>query len=560
MDEKKEFTPEEMNPGLDKSIRDYVLGTTFPRPSAPEGSTWRSRPAQVPQELISDTVTADVVIIGAGHAGVCAARAAAESGASVAVIERQPEQLHRYMGMGHIGHINSSYQKRFGVPEIDIQEFVNDWQLRSNNRSNAGLIMKFAQNSGKCLDWVLGLLSEGERAQITVQDPSRAVAPCVNASGIKTWIGCANVGPVLVTRALDAAVELVKKQGGKFFYGMSAEQLITENGAVTGVLCLDTGGAWHRVLAGKGVLLAAGDFSGNPEMCHDLATEIVDNMGDDYYPSGAGCDGSGIRMGLWAGGKLEPRPLSTMGGTYYYPTDTLGDPLGNSGVLWLNKYGKRYCNEVFGDYVLASVPGMRQPRGIISQVFDSNILSYGRAFPQGHMSLDYDDERTKSRLKKIMADAEASGSKGTRSGNVTVYAGDTYEQLAERLGYRGEYADNFRESILRYNSMCAAGLDTDFGKQAQFLHAIDTPPFFGYSGEIKPGPLLATTGGLLTDDDQNVLNADCEPIPGLYASGNCCGGRFGFQYTTPVSGISIGMAQTMGMLAGRTIAALPGRG
>jgi succinate dehydrogenase/fumarate reductase flavoprotein subunit len=557
MEEK--LTPEMINPGLDGSIRDYVLGSAFPRPAAPEGATWKTAPAPIAPEEISETLIFDVVIIGAGHAGVCAFRSAAESGATAALIERQPENVHKYMGMGHIGHINSSYQRKFGVPEIDVQEFVNDWQLRSNNRSNAGLVMKFAQNSGKSLEWVLELLSDGERESITVQEPSRAVAPMVNASGIKTWIGSANVGPVLATKALNKAVEKAKSLGGRTFYGVSAEQLIKDGNAVTGVLCVDTEGVWRRIMARKGVLLSAGDFSGNPEMCHDLATEITDNMGDDYYPSGAGCDGSGIRMGMWAGGKLEPRPLSTMGGAYYYPTDTLGDPLGNSGVLWLNKYGKRYCNEVFGDYVLASMPGMRQPRGVITQVFDSDILSYGRNFPQGHMSLDYDDERIQARVGKIMADAVAAGDAGVRSGSVTVFAADTYEQLADRLGYTGQSKDNFCASIRRYNELCHAGVDSDFGKQAQFLHALEKAPFFGYSGEIKPGPLLATTGGLLTDDEQNVLDRDCEPISGLYASGNCCGGRFGFQYTTPVSGISIGMAQTMGMLAGRTIAALPPR-
>lgn len=70
------------------------------------------------------------------------------------------------------------------------------------------------------------------------------------------------------------------------------------------------------------------------------------------------------------------------------------------------------------------------------------------------------------------------------------------------------------------------------------------------------GPIIVTTGGLLTDENQKVLDRDYEPIPELFATGNCCGGRFGFQYSTPVSGISLGMAHTLGREAGRWIANL----
>jgi predicted oxidoreductase len=66
--------------------------------------------------------------------------------------------------------------------------------------------------------------------------------------------------------------------------------------------------------------------------------------------------------------------------------------------------------------------------------------------------------------------------------------------------------------------------------------------------------LMVTTGGLLTDEDQRVLNAAREPIPGLFATGNCCGRRFGVQYSTPIPGVSIGIAMTLGRLVGYTAA------
>ena len=70
------------------------------------------------------------------------------------------------------------------------------------------------------------------------------------------------------------------------------------------------------------------------------------------------------------------------------------------------------------------------------------------------------------------------------------------------------------------------------------------------------GSFLVTVGGLLTDEYQNVLNREREPIPGIYATGNCCGRRFGPQYSTPIAGVSIGMAITLGREVGRTVANL----
>lgn len=67
---------------------------------------------------------------------------------------------------------------------------------------------------------------------------------------------------------------------------------------------------------------------------------------------------------------------------------------------------------------------------------------------------------------------------------------------------------------------------------------------------------MTTIGGLVTDGTQNVLDQDYEPIPGLYATGNCCGRRFGPQYSTPIAGLSIGFAITLGREVGRDTAHL----
>ena len=115
------------------------------------------------------------------------------------------------------------------------------------------------------------------------------------------------------------------------------------------------------------------------------------------------------------------------------------------------------------------------------------------------------------------------------------------------------------QSIERYNELCEAGIDSDFGKDAHLMRAIKKPPFYGavreYDGTASAG--LVTMAGLITDDNLNVLQADhTTPIKGLYATGNCLGQRYGNAYSTPSAGNSMGMAMTHGRVAGKIVAQL----
>lgn len=117
-------------------------------------TSWRVAPAE-PTE-VAEEVDCDVLVIGLGHAGSCAARAAAEQGAVVCAFESQAADSRSYMSGGQVGHINSELLAAKGVPEVDELVFLNDWLLRHNNRCNPGLIRAYAANSGACFDWLFG--------------------------------------------------------------------------------------------------------------------------------------------------------------------------------------------------------------------------------------------------------------------------------------------------------------------------------------------------------------------------------------------------------------------
>lgn len=526
--------------------------------------SWAEPPAKIPEAEITGRERADVVIVGAGHAGTCAARAAAEAGASVIVLEQQPEESQWILGVGEIGHINSRWQARHGVPPVDVDEFVNDWQLRTNNRSDVRLVRTYAERCGDCFDWFLAPLSQEEQDGIhpMLTPPSPNFPKSLN--GLRAWPGTPRMGAALQDKAVKGNQRLAREQGARFFFAVRACQLTKEQGRVTGVIGQLPDSRYCLFEAKKGVLLAAGDYSKNEQMCRDLLAESADLIDEGDW-SGHGWDGSGIRMGLWAGGRLEPRSHAATGGNYAFPGFDL---IGSTAVLRVNKHGRRYSDEGFGTHILAAIPGARQPNGMLWGVFDSRIREQVTYQAPCHAVFDYTDPRECAKLDKALDEAYRNRGSGVqirdKAGAVRpLCCADTLEGLAALLFEDTEARQTFLQEVDRYNALCRTGRDTDFCKDPHLLHPIETPPFYACGtrkDSHRPGgqalKLLVTMSGLMIDAHQQVLDEGFEPIPGLYATGNCSGGRFGFQYTTSLPGQSISMAQTLGREAGRWIAAL----
>ena len=108
----------------------------------------------VDESQIVDSQQADIVVIGAGHAGTAVARRAAEGGKKVILVEAQAEDAYFIIG-NDIGHINSNYLKEAGVPEVDPLELYTNWMVRCQNAAHPDLIMQFVQNCGAAVDWFL---------------------------------------------------------------------------------------------------------------------------------------------------------------------------------------------------------------------------------------------------------------------------------------------------------------------------------------------------------------------------------------------------------------------
>lgn len=531
----------------------------------PQKRGWRIAPEPVKESEITDSKEADVVIVGLGQSGLACARAATENGASVIVIEKMEEASHSWTG-GDFGHINSKWEEEHGIPKVDPVEMLNDWQLKGCNMSNPSLVMKYIKHSGETFDWFINLATEEEKAEIRAFHHLYPTKFAGTQGGQKFWDGTAQFpgiffeGDYTVTANARKVRDHIVGLGAEIYYANDAQYLEKdEGGRVTGVVA-KTADGYVRYNAKKGVVLAAGDFSADEDMVAELcpAVNALNFKNDGSRIRGFDRDGQGIKMGVWAGGKLEPGPISTMGATFWFPSGILG----SVGILWLDRDYKRFCNEAFGDPVLTGAEVARH-KGNVTSVFDADIMEELQYFPSGHGSAYVNDPVYQENLAQMLKDAYEAGAEGVErgltgtGGTARLFAADTLEELAGYMGLDEEQKKTFLASVEQYNGKCDAKYDDDFGKDPAVLFPIQKAPFYGFTKEITAGyEFLCTTGGLWTDNDQNVYDETLETIPGLYATGNCCGRRFGVQYTTPIAGVSVGMAQTLGRLLGEHLAAL----
>jgi len=520
-----------------------------------------------------------------------------------------------------IGHVNSQFLIDRGYGPFDTGAITAEFCLRAAGRVNPDIIRSFVQNSGKMFDryheiydsykeeraandsnvfmkntaviipqatgdgktgdqWVNGEAapSEGyfdmsDMFQYPLCNTQAAygqqnVSYPINCGGYKTWPCNAQFYGYQGNNIEYIHKYIVKyvseSKGSTWDFEREGVKLIqNESGKVIGLYAKDASGKYYRYNCNKGVILCAGDFIGNPEMCWALLNEGMEwgersGKTADNWASAGSRNGAGHKMACWAGAMIEPSPRGWMaigGGA--------SGPWGTTPMLMLNSRGKRFMNE--GAIAQIAATCLRQPAGLACYVTDANFTKTLAAAPLDHGAPNFGMQ---DYWDKTIADMKAAVP-GEKSNPVTianlaertmmggsVSCANTLEELADMLGYKDAAKQNFLDSIARYNEMCYAGVDSDFGKDAAYMIPIDTAPFYGGTSSTghSSNPAMVTMSGLVTDETQNVVDKDWNPIEGLYAAGNCLGGRYGFGYSTPFAGNSVGMAITHGWTAGHQLA------
>lgn len=516
---------------------------------------WRNAPAPVDEADISQTLDTDVAIIGCGYSGLSLLRTLAEQGVRAVILEEMPREKWWTIGRD-IGHINSNYLASKGVPKVDEVEFINNWMVQTHNKVNPAFVSIFAHESGNTVDWFLEPVPREIIAQsrVTFWPDNEYTIHELN-TGLKYYTGTVQFWKKAMSDGSKQGVDLKEISrinleyvlnnfpSVQALFGTKGEQLIAKDGRICGVIAKNAEGEYIQINASKAVVLCGGGFSGNKDMCRALLPTIGRSFtGNEDFKgfAGVGRDGSTIAMGLWAGGRMESE-VSTMN------YDSVQIPDAVTGSLWLDADGHRFQNEGFGGPEVLGYFVPRAKKRVVISVFDRSIDRQVLRGVAGHGALDYSDPDAVANVLQHFRAAEGAGAEGVKG----YYAADTLEELADMLGFdRSEFV----KEIEHYNALCHAGRDTDFGKDPRYLEPVEHAPFYAHVTKPTVGFALETTGGLVTTSDQQVVNENYDPIPGLYASGNTCGLRFGSGYVTPIPGVSIGMCLTLARHLGKHLA------
>ena len=213
--------------------------------------------------------------------------------------------------------------------------------------------------------------------------------------------------------------------------------------------------------------------------------------------------------------------------------------------------GKRFTDEAFlGIFGTLDQVERRKP-GRYFYFFDNKWKKMMSKMPPEHFSqpIGIADATDYDKLFQSWVDRGAEGAETEDGGTVCAWGANSLDELLGYMGFDNAMKKSVTESIDQYNAYCAQGEDEDFGRDPKLLLDVSEPPFFGmYSVEEKPMLGTVALNGLVIDDDQRVLDKNYNPILGLYASGNNSGGRFAVQYSTAISGLTLGMAMTLGLV------------
>ena len=566
--------PQSAAPAASSSSAGETLGTTGAANSTVgfDGTgtlPWLGEAPAISDDQVEEELTADVVVVGLGAAGVPAARAAAEAGAKVVCLESSSHLNSVASDMAIFGGQTQAQWGR-GDGFMDKKTVVNMHMEECSHHVSQSIISRYYDESGAALDWFVGAsknlyMAPESYAEIPADAQANYMFPYMypvpetydytkeDLPCYPTSVGFSSLATVMADN-LQAAVDA----GAEVRYSTKGVELILgDTGAVAGIYAQAADSDGYLKITAPSVILATGDYLGNEDMMKFYAPECVENginiLSIDLDDEGNYTNvGEGHKMGAWAGAAIEQwhaPMIHHMGGGA--GADGRG-VIGNNGYLWLNLRGKRFMNEDLPGQQLENQVEL-QPQRKAYQFFDASWPEQLAYFPAAHgVACIYRDEPlpeyTASGLRinvRTPADIDAAVEEGR------CLKADTIDELLGMI--EGMDVETAKASIERYNELARAGEDTDFFKSSQRLFALENGPF--YAAECGCALTLGNLGGLESDEDCHVYNTDRELIPGLYAAGATQGGRFAVQYPISLKGLSCGMCMVYGKIAGENAAA-----
>ncbi len=427
------------------------------------------------RERKEEILECDVVVVGAGGAGLTAAAQAAEEGSKVIVLEKMPavggNTLKATGGMNAAG---TKYQEELGITGSGVNEFIEDTMNGGHKVNDRKLVTTMAEKSSGAIEWLKSIgaplpkvVATGGTAHKYLHEPEDGSA----------------AGPYLVEK-LNA---YVKKLGVEVKLETTATKIIMDGDKAAGVKAesADT----DYTINAKAVILATGGFGAN----YAMMIKYNKSLSGAVTANHKGASGDGITMATAVGADTVDMNRIQLHPTVYQKTGLLvSESVRSMGGILVNSSGKRFCNDMSTRDVVSAAE-LEQDGSYAYIIFDQRVV-----------------------------DSLISCQKYISNG-LTVQA-DTYEELAELMGLEGEALTDFPGTMEKWNESVAKGTDEEFGRRNGIDEDLSAAPY--YAIKIAPG-IHHTMGGIKINTGAQVLKTDGKPIPGLFAAGETVGGVHG---------------------------------
>ena len=191
---------------------------------------------------------------------------------------------------------------------------------------------------------------------------------------------------------------------------------------------------------------------------------------------------------------------------------------------------------------------IRMPQGTMWQIFDDDYPDQVGSMPIGHRCIWKIVDSVEEIPLGLFFDPIGMLTRSEVEA-MTTYICDTVDELAEKMGVP---ADTLQTTIDRYNELYDKGVDEDFGKRADRLAPVRKPPY--YASKVTVPIVRLYYGGVRVDEGLHALNADQEPMQGLYVAGSLVGNRFHGCYPNLLMGQNHAGCTVFGRLAGKNAA------
>jgi len=461
--------------------------------------------------------TADVVIVGAGGAGLAAAVTAFERGCkNIIILESRSAPGGNSVFAEGFFAINNPVLKTEDVQNLK-DKLIKTTMSFTHFKSDPGLVGRLIDKSEETLKW---LTHRGFR--FVWKDVFHDSEIPLYASDIKAK---KKTGASII----KALSEECRDKGVRIMTKTRARNLITgSNGEIIGVVA-EAGGEELNI-ATKCVVIASGGFAGNKKMLKRYLPSFTDEVNICGVPN----RGDGIQIAAKSGAGADDTIAFEMEGptfawTRQLPVNFLGHPY----TIWINHRGERFAEELFNPFECANIIN-HQPGKVSFTLLDEDIKN---------RIIEEETDAGSDWITKLEKLIKAHSEKGR------IKIADSWDEIAEWMEVS---TGKLKATIKEYNSFCNVGRDAHFYKDRAYLLPLCRPPYYAIRCGIS---ILVTHGGILVNLNMEVQDKYGNSINGLYAAGVDTGGVDSDTYNFHLPGHSFGFALSTGLIAGVNAAA-----